>query len=287
MGFDVKLEVQNIIINFSKKMSGRRALHFVFKVGNRNSMMGFLKNTLGMTVLRHEEFEQGCEATCNGPYDGKWSKTMIGYGPEDSHFVLEITYNYPIDKYQLGNDFLGVTIGAPSDRMAEIKSIGDWKEENGQLFTKSPAGYKFFLEKDDVLHIKQVALSTANLETSLQFWKDILGMKVLSKDDKHALLTYEETKQASLRLVSTPNGEAVDHATAFGRIAFALPTPDKADVQVIILEDPDKNEICFVGEEGFSDLSQVDPNAVELLQKAMEADKSNEWYEKKKKSKDA
>lgn len=49
----------------------------------------------------------------------------------------------------------------------------------------------------------------------------------------------------------------------------------------------DKNEICFVGEEGFSDLSQVDPNAVELLQKAMEADKSNEWYEKKKKSKDA
>lgn len=277
-------------------------------------MMGFLKDTLGMTVLRHEEFEQGCEATCNGPYDGKWSKTMIGYGPEDSHFVLEITYNYPIDKYQLGNDFLGVTIGAPSDRMAEIKSIGDWKEENGQLFTKSPAGYKFFLEKDDVLHIKQVALSTANLETSLQFWKDILGMKVLSKDDKHALLTYEETKQASLRLVSTPNGEAVDHATAFGRIAFALPTPDlspleqkvkdsqlgtvktplvvlptpgKADVQVIILEDPDKNEICFVGEEGFSDLSQVDPNAVELLQKAMEADKSNEWYEKKKKSKDA
>ena len=96
-------------------MSGRRALHFVFKVGNRNSMMGFLKDTLGMTVLRkyafclgnisficypimslmvagHEEFEQGCEATCNGPYDGKWSKTMIGYGPEDAHFVLEITY---------------------------------------------------------------------------------------------------------------------------------------------------------------------------------------------------
>ena len=33
-------------------MSGRRALHFVFKVGNRNSMMGFLKDTLGMTVLR-------------------------------------------------------------------------------------------------------------------------------------------------------------------------------------------------------------------------------------------
>ena len=26
-------------------------------------MMGFLKDNLGMTVLRHEEFDQGCEAT--------------------------------------------------------------------------------------------------------------------------------------------------------------------------------------------------------------------------------
>jgi hypothetical protein len=35
-----------------------------------------------------------CEAACNGPYDGKWSKTMIGYGDEDTQFVLELTYNY-------------------------------------------------------------------------------------------------------------------------------------------------------------------------------------------------
>ena len=36
------------------------------------------------------------------PYDGKWSKTMIGYGPEDNHFVCELTYNYGISKYPLG-----------------------------------------------------------------------------------------------------------------------------------------------------------------------------------------
>jgi len=39
------------------------------------------------------------------PYDGKWSKSMIGYGAEDSHFVLELTYNYGIGSYKLGNDF--------------------------------------------------------------------------------------------------------------------------------------------------------------------------------------
>ena len=39
------------------------------------------------------------------PYDGKWSKTMAGFGPEDDHFVVELTYNYGIKQYQLGNDF--------------------------------------------------------------------------------------------------------------------------------------------------------------------------------------
>ena len=30
---------------------------------------------------------------------------MIGYGPEDDHFVLELTYNYGVKEYKLGNDF--------------------------------------------------------------------------------------------------------------------------------------------------------------------------------------
>jgi len=49
-----------------------------------------------MKVLRHEEFNAGCEATCNGPYARPWSKTMIGWGPELSNFVFELTYNYGI-----------------------------------------------------------------------------------------------------------------------------------------------------------------------------------------------
>lgn len=42
----------------------------------------------------------------HSPYDGKWSKTMVGFGPEDDHFVAELTYNYGVGDYQLGNDFL-------------------------------------------------------------------------------------------------------------------------------------------------------------------------------------
>lgn len=37
---------------------------------------------------------------------------MIGYGPEDKHFVVELTYNYGIGKYKLGNDFHGLVVGS-------------------------------------------------------------------------------------------------------------------------------------------------------------------------------
>ena len=37
--------------------------------------------------------------------------------------------------------------------------------------------------------------------------------------------------QASLELLPLKEGQTVDHATAFGRIAFALPTADLEDLQ--------------------------------------------------------
>ena len=30
---------------------------------------------------------------------------MVGYGKEDNHFVVELTYNYGIKNYIKGNDF--------------------------------------------------------------------------------------------------------------------------------------------------------------------------------------
>ena len=48
----------------------RRALHFVFKVADRTSTIKFYKDVLGIKVLRHEEFEEGCKASCNGLVTG-------------------------------------------------------------------------------------------------------------------------------------------------------------------------------------------------------------------------
>ena len=58
----------------SKNSTNMRTLHWVTKIGSLKNSLRFLELVFGMRVLRHEEFESGCEATCNGPYGGAWSK---------------------------------------------------------------------------------------------------------------------------------------------------------------------------------------------------------------------
>ncbi|XP_052261188.1 glyoxalase domain-containing protein 4-like isoform X2 [Dreissena polymorpha] len=263
-----------------------------------------------ITFLRHEEFKEGCKASCNGPYDGKWSKSMVGYGPEDSHFVIELTYNYGIGSYKLGTDFLGITINSP-DVIENIKNHNYPSTEIGGVhIVTSPDGYQFHIvnqvcEGDP---IQKVTLACSNMGKSVDYWTNLCGMKKYSFEEKKAVLGYADN-QCKLELCDI--SKAVDHATAFGRIAFSCPreqlpsiqeglkaagqtiltplvsldTPGKATVEVVIPADPDGHEICFVGDEAFRELSQVDPEADLLLDKAIAADKSEEWFAKKGKTK--
>jgi len=291
----------------------RQALHWVFKVPSpRADTMKFYREVLGMKVLRHEEFEKGCEAACNGPYDGKWSKTMVGYGPEDNHFVVELTYNYNISNYKLGNDFQGITIQS-SECLARANQAG-WPvvQEGGRAVLEAPGGYRFYVidkpqptDRDPVI---SVAIGATNMTRSVEYWADLLGMRVTSATLDTTTLSYNPLNQATLVLVSQ---KAVDHAKAAGRIAFSVPasqlpgiqekmlaanttiltplvsldTPGKATVEVVILADPDGQEICFVGSEAFQELSKVDPEGDNLLNAAIESDKSDEWFKKKGRSK--
>lgn len=70
---------------------------------------------------------------------------MIGYGPEDTHFVIELTYNYGINNYEFGNDFQGITIKS-KDVIERAKKL-NWpiEEESGFSVLKAPGGYKYFI----------------------------------------------------------------------------------------------------------------------------------------------
>ena len=286
-------------------MSARRALHWVFKIADREKTIQFYKEILGMRVLRHEEFDSGCEATCNGPYDNKWSKTMIGYDHEDTQFVLELTYNYGVPGYQLGNDLRGIHIqSAGAYKALRDKKWPVEKEADGALLIKDPDGYIFSIRDGDVEAVSQVSIAVSSLKQSLDYWRNTLGFSVYSQTKDRVILGFARD-QAKLELI--PISEPVVHDTAIGRIAFAcpwndqqvirdrvkvaggvivndlieLPTPGKVTVRVLILNDPDGYEICFVGDEGYRDLSGIDEQGDRLLEEALAADKSKEWYAKK------
>lgn len=53
------------------------------------------------------------------PYDNRWSKTMVGYGPEATHFVFELTYNYGVTSYEMGKKILILVFS--SDKFVYIK----------------------------------------------------------------------------------------------------------------------------------------------------------------------
>ena len=120
-----------------------RTLHWVTKIGSLKNSLRFYELVFGLRVLRHEEFESGCEATCNGPYGGAWSKTMVGLGNENSNFVFELTYNYGIDSYASGNDVQYFAIAMPEavPRATALGYAVDYVQ--GMPIINGPDGFRY------------------------------------------------------------------------------------------------------------------------------------------------
>jgi len=272
-----------------------------------------------MQILRHEEFEESCNAACNGPYDGKWSKTMVGYGSEDDHFVVELTYNYGVKNYELGNDYQYITINSKTILENARSANYPVQVDEGENFVAAPDGYRFKLVEEDLPEnqdpVRSITLQSSNIDKTKEFWSSVLEVPTFSEEessDGDLCVTFSfDEKQTCLEFIERASNQRkpIEHATAFGRIAFSCPasqlpkieaaaknfnnecvktalvsldTPGKATVQVVILADPDGYEICFVGDEGFRELSKIDPQAGALLENALSKDKSVEWFEKRK-----
>lgn len=226
---------------------------------------------------------------------------MIGYGAESSHFVIELTYNYGVSSYELGNDLQGIVIRSPVAIVERAKAMNYPVDVvDGREVLTAPDGYRFYLEKVEEEAnsdpVKEVILSSSSLSATVKYWQETLGMQLISRDDKSATLSFQPEKGFTLKFVELVT--ALDRAKAYGRIAFAVPwddqpvidekikaingniltplitldTPGKATVRVIILGDPDGHEICFVDEQGFTQLSQVDEESDGMLDKYINKD---------------
>ncbi len=96
---------------------------------------------------------------------------MIGYGPEDDHFVLELTYNYGIGSYAHGNDFKGIHIHSPDayKRASEQTALPVTKH-TGYLEICDPAGYRFYIHDSQSATndpVQKIEIAASNLQRSI------------------------------------------------------------------------------------------------------------------------
>jgi len=79
-----------------------RMLHTMLRVGNLQRSIDFYTKVLGMELLR----------TTDRP-EQKYSLAFVGYDNEERTAVLELTYNYGVDRYDLGSAYGHIAIGVP------------------------------------------------------------------------------------------------------------------------------------------------------------------------------
>ena len=77
-------------------------LHTMLRVGNLQRSIDFYSQVLGMTLLR----------TTERP-DQKYDLAFMGYGRNPEHAEIELTYNYGVEKYEVGSGFGHLAIGVP------------------------------------------------------------------------------------------------------------------------------------------------------------------------------
>ena len=122
-----------------------RILHTMIRVGDLQRSIHFYTELMGMKLLR----------TSDRP-DQKYSLAFVGYGDETSDSVLELTYNYGVDRYDLGAGFGHIAIAVDNAAAAceRIRAAGGTiTREAGPVkggtsviaFVQDPDGYKIEL----------------------------------------------------------------------------------------------------------------------------------------------
>ncbi|HWS13969.1 MAG TPA: lactoylglutathione lyase [Rhodocyclaceae bacterium] len=119
-----------------------RILHTMLRVGDLERSLKFYTEVLGMRLLRRSDYP-----------DGKFTLAFVGYQDEADGAVLELTYNWGVDRYDLGTAYGHVALEVDDAYRAceEIRGRGGVvTREAGPMkhgttviaFVQDPDGYK-------------------------------------------------------------------------------------------------------------------------------------------------
>ncbi|KAL4313326.1 hypothetical protein GQ457_01G046530 [Hibiscus cannabinus] len=171
------------------KKDERRMLHAVYRVGDLDRTIKFYTECFGMKLLRQRDIPEE-----------KYSNAFLGFGPEESHFVFELTYNYGVSSYDIGTGFGHFAIATPDI----YKMVEDIRAKGGNV-TREPGPVKggstvIALVKDPDGYTFELIQRASTPDPLCQ----ALGMKLVKKVDRPeykyamAMMGYAEEHEATV-----------------------------------------------------------------------------------------
>ncbi|KAJ9537027.1 hypothetical protein OSB04_029760 [Centaurea solstitialis] len=204
----------------------KRMLHVVYRVGDLEKTIKFYTECLGMKVLRQRNIPEE-----------RYANAFVGYGPEESNFAIELTYNYGVDKYDIGTGFGHFGIAVEDPRGGKVtREPGPLK--GGSTTTaliEDPNGYTFELvEKKGRIRdpLCEVMLRVGDIDRAINFHQQAYGMNLIRKRDDPenkytiAVMGYgSEDESAVLKLTYNYGITEYDQGNGYGQV-IAIGTDD-------------------------------------------------------------
>jgi len=117
----------------------------MLRVGDLDKSLAFYTEVLGMRLLRRSDYP-----------DGKFTLAFVGFQDEREGAVLELTYNWGVDRYEIGTGYghVALEVDDAYAACAEIRRRGgSVTREAGPMkhgttviaFVQDPDGYKIEL----------------------------------------------------------------------------------------------------------------------------------------------
>ncbi len=131
-----------------------RMLHTMLRVGDLKKSLWFYTKILQMKLLRQKDYPSG-----------RFTLAFVGYETEEKGTVLELTHNWDIDHYNLGNAYGHIALGV-NDIYGTCKSI----KKNGGKIVREPGPMKHgqtviaFVEDPDGYKIELIEIASRELK---------------------------------------------------------------------------------------------------------------------------
>lgn len=99
-----------------------RILHTMLRVGNLEKSIAFYTEIFDMQLIRKKDYPEG-----------KFTLAFVGYGKESDNAMIELTYNWDTEHYDLGNGYGHIALEV-DDVYTAVDAI---KQQGGKILREA------------------------------------------------------------------------------------------------------------------------------------------------------